>query len=101
MSLIKNNVYICTIVLALWVRYTDIEANECSSINLCSGSKHCCWANIRFVATIAPINLVGFQVIVLRESTVVMESVVQIAAHAIIIDNVYRESFAVIVVKHV
>ena len=27
------------------------------------------------------------------------ESVVQIAPHALIIDNVYRESFAVIVVK--
>ena len=57
------------------------------------------FGQIRFVATIALINLVGFQVIMLRESTVVKESVVQIAPHALIIDNVYRESFAVIVVK--
>ena len=57
------------------------------------------FGQIRFVATIALINLVGFQVIMLRESTVVKESVVQIALHAVIIDNVYRESFAVIVVK--
>ena len=57
------------------------------------------FGQIRFVATIALINLVGFQVIMLRESTVVKESVVQIAPHALIIDHVYRESFAVIVVK--
>ena len=100
MLLLKNNVYFCTKVLVLCVWYTDIEANECSSNNLCSGSKHCC-RQIRFVAKIALINLVGLPVIVLRESTVVMESVVPIAPHALIIDNVYRESFVVIVVNFV
>ena len=43
-SLIKSNIYFCTIVLVLCVWYTDIEANKCSSINLCSDAKHCCQA---------------------------------------------------------
>jgi len=45
MSHIKNNVYFCTIILLLCGWYTDIEANECFSKNLCSGSKHCCRIN--------------------------------------------------------
>ena len=44
-SLIKSNIYFCIIVLVLCGWYTDIKANKCSSINLCSGAKHCCQAN--------------------------------------------------------
>ena len=46
MSLIKRNIYFCTIVLVPCVWHTDIEANKCSSINLCSGAKHCFRANM-------------------------------------------------------